>query len=340
MKHLLTILSLILICNSKGISQESQYNKVVERIYELRKISDEKQIKISELNNDIRRLSKKNATQRRKIEELQNSVKNKMSSILVLQSQMNDLTYEYEKLQVDIEKLGKQEKVFKSLIDTLTQAKVKLKADLMESNRNNDSLSVLLKTANLTNQLLLADKLALQKRIDELVNFKQRISFVELKGSAPTGYQINYTHGRLIKGKGGNMVVGPSSGISHYSSDDDSLDTYLVPLSIVGKISIGKEKLGFRYIDPEDKIIDQSTAFFSLEVGYSICIFDSDESLYNRGGHFAHINFGGIFNRNENANVLGQIGLGFQSIGYKRKNPDRKGRRDFWGFNIGVGIVF
>ena len=210
-------------------------------------------------------------------------------------------------------------------------------------NKNTRDLSQSLKEKKFEAELLKANSKALEKRIDELVNYKQKIVSAEIFGSFPYAGGMSLTIGRITKG--GNLIYGMRSGITLYKerSGFNIQTTHGARVISVGgilKFALDrKNKLGFSYVSTELSEEKPYKWFGLIEGNVGIPILNNNvQSNYNRPGFGSLVGVGTIFDFNENVKPYLMLGVRLQELSRRSENSVEQ---DFLtSFNISAGVYF
>ncbi len=327
---------------SGQINEKSAYNDLVDRMRELKSISKTRQQKIDKLEGDITVLLNDNRRTNAENDRLNKAIENKTTEIYILKSQLGEMQFEYDKLLYEFNNIARKTALQETYILELEQDKATLESDLAATNLQVESLAELLRN----NELALAEErsknAALTKRIKELLDRQQTLTFLEVSSNMPFGFHLDLIHGRLLKGK--NLFVGGSLGYAIYQYDntlpENDINLSMVHVSGVLRVPVSRrKKLGFSHVYPEETLSERSIYFVSIEPGVSIATNSNQDQIgYNQGGFNIAVSFGAILNINDSANLYAVIGLRTQSL--RAKYDMRNDRRSFTGFHLGIGFNF
>jgi len=333
----------ILFFFSSANAQQTALSKLIDRVQELKKISADKQTQISNLNLTIKNLVSNNNITRQENKELRREMQKKTELLYVINGQLSDLTFEYEKLILEMTRLGIESEENKSLISDLKTEKDILSDRLASAGRDIEVLTNFMKDKNLQADILIAKNEALENRIDELVNYIQSVVIVEMYGNFPYAGGFNLIYGKLLKG--GNMLVGVNTGLAIYEPRNgidikSTLGAKIVPIGVVVRFALNrKRKLGFSYVSLETPRDEKVKLFGSIEAGYSFSIGSkSINEYYNRGGFNGLAGLGAIIDINENVKPYLMTGIKFQEL--SKKTSTYFNQELLVGFYLAAGVYF
>lgn len=321
-------------------SQESALSRLVNRVNDLKKISEDKQAQINALNVEIFTLTQNNANLSRQNKELRKLVTAKTQEIFELTGELSDITFEYQKLIVEIERLGEENEDFKAVVADIQNEKTVLQDSLASVMKLSDRLTLSLREKKYQAELLDAKNKALEDRIEVLVNYTSEVLGFEVFGNFNHSAGFTVMYGKISKG--GNILYGAKTGFVIYPTGYNNVSrSSTVPIGLVLKVALDRRnKLGFSYVSicaPEERIRGFKW-FGSLEANVAIPVGGSSDSRYNRPGLGALVGVGAIFDFNENVKPYLIAGIRFQEL--SKKDPTYT-RQDFMvGFNLGAGVYF
>ncbi|MEO0469446.1 MAG: hypothetical protein AAF206_07500 [Bacteroidota bacterium] len=318
--------------------KNTPFTKLYQRYEKMKSLSEQKQADIISLKRQLEELGKREITDRKSKERLEEAIQGKTAEIFILRSQLSDLMFEYNQLLKEVKLLSDKSERAEQIVFELEQGKVKLTQDIKKMNLKVQSLTDSLTQANRSNELLIAKNRALAKRVDELLNVKRSIAFAEVAGQAPYGYKVSVSFGKLTKGN--TLYVGGQMGIAGLKSRLDSLDVTMVPFSAQVRVPITRRKFNFQYLDPDESPFDNVKFFFSVEAGYTLLISRRNIgfSKYNQGGLNFSVGVGGILSATDNANLFAIIAWNNQQL--TKKTLGSFESRVFSTFNVGLGANF
>ena len=324
-------------------AQETALNKLIDRVEELKKISNDKQTQIKSLTTSLDILTIKNKNLSKKNTSLKKEVEQRTIKIFELNGQLSDLSFEYEKLILEMDRLTNSNKEYASIIEKIKTEKGSLIDSITIMDKNLQKLSMSLKDKQFEAELLNAKNKALERRIDELVNYKAKIISAEIFGSFPYAGGLSLTLGKISKG--GNLIYGLRSGITQYKerSGENVSTTYGARLISIGgilKFALDrKNKLGFSYLSTEFSEERPYKWFGIIEGNIGIPIFNKSISTnYNRPGFGGLVGVGTIFDYNENVKPYLLCGIRLQEL--SRQLGDVTEQDFLIGFNISAGVYF
>jgi hypothetical protein len=325
------------------IAQETALSKLIDRVDELKKISNDKQLQIRNLTTSVDVLTTKNKNLSRNNASLRKEIEQKTIKILELNGQLSDLSFEYDKLIIEMNRLIDSNKEYMSILDKIRVEKESLSDSLAMLDKNLQTLSMSLREKQFEAELLNAKNKALERRIDELVNYKAKVISSEIFGSFPYAGGLSLTYGKISKG--GNLMYGMKSGITLYQerSGENISTTYGSRLLSIGgilKFALDKKnKLGFSYVSTEFSEDKPYKWFGLIEGNIGIPIFNKNiPTNYNRPGFGGLVGVGTIFDYNENVKPYLMLGLRLQEL--SRKSEDITQQDFLIGFNISAGVYF
>ena len=316
---------------------QSALDKLVDRVYELQQLSEDQQVQIQLLEQEVVSLSSRNYGNRKENQQLRKTIQSKTQKIYELRGALSDLQFEYDKLLLELDRLAKENELFEDAKIQLMQEKEKLLKDLEIMNKTVDKLEQNLDRANLRNEKLEAQNEALNERINLILNEMKSIWFVEIEGLVPHGYRFSISKGNLIRGN--NMYAGLKLGYANVRDDNfgvELFDVSVIPISLEIKIAMNKRRLGFEYIGLEESPFDHYKMFLSFAAGWSPALNADPTSDYNQGGINVSCDMGYILNVTENANGYAFVGIFVQAL----RNKETGSNKHAGNFRIGLGAMF
>ncbi|MEZ4941928.1 MAG: hypothetical protein R3D58_13700 [Saprospiraceae bacterium] len=315
---------------------ESTLVKIKERLYELKKIRDDKLQEIDRLEATVLSVSSQNYRLRKEKEDQRRTIQAKTEEIHRLRSELNDILIEYSRIEINLEQVKHENDGLREVIKQLQDDKRILNDQLEVANSKIVALTDSLTRLHYENESLVAEYKALEKRIDAILNEKKSVNFVEISLNMFNSVDFSFQKGILIKGS--NMYLGGRVGYAYIKSKTDTgfpVALSLIPATLQVGVAV-KRKLGFEYVGMNEKIWDNYKLFFMLEGGWSQHIGKGVGSYYDRGGLLLSGGSGIILNVNENANAYGKAKINLQSV----RNKESGNTRLIFSIGAGFGIMF
>lgn len=338
MNKLILLILFILLPITQIRSQSSSLNKLTDRIIELNQVSKDKQSLIDQLAIEINNLTLNSAAYNKENKKLRETIQNKTEELIILRRELNDIIIEFDQLKEDVVALSALNNEYKEIIEDLNENRQKLTDRISQADKEINGLYQLLTQKEYENELLIASEKALSKRIDDIINANRTIAFLEISATAPDGFDFSAAAGRLLNGY--NIYLGAKIGYAKFTqSFNSNLDISLLPISLEAKISIGKTRLNFEYVDLNETFYSKRKFYLAFRIGYSPRLNSGPSSFINIGGPHFGTAVCMILNSNESANLYIISGIDLNILG----NINSLGDRSFSTyprFRIGVGGIF
>ena len=324
--------------------EESNLIKLAEQIEGLEEESNDKEIQIKELQDQISILTTQNFSSEKEKEKLRKLIQYKTEEIFSLRNQISDIISEHEKLISKIEFLDLQSKEDSMMVDDLKKSKSILQEKLKKTNNQVRSLTDSLSQIGRYNEVLAAKNKALNEQINEFLEVRKSMSFLEFSYLNPGGFDVSISHGFLTRAN--TLFFGLDIGYKSYSIDQEDINPSRIELSLLPvvlqvRFPISRRNFAFKYVDPFVLAFENAKYYVFIDFGYTATLSSSINSNYNKGGVTAGAGFGIIFNFFEITNgfiFLGGEAQNFKNTGTPQFNQDDQETIGF--FKIGLGVNF
>lgn len=300
-----------------------------------------KQLSVKE--SELRKLMTENSILKIEVGELKEAIIEKTTEVILLRGQLKDVLNDYERLIEEFNLLSQKNEQDQIYIKRLENVRDDLVIEIDSANQRIFDLDMELKQIGYENELLVAKNNALEERLNDILDYRVQLFFVEINVITPGAYDVGLSYGKLIKAK--TLFLGGRLGYKKYDAVNRIgnlyvLDFEIIPITAQVRFPLSKRNFATKYVDPFMPFQKKIKYFGAIDFGYGLLVNSTLSSDFNRGGILAIASFGGIFNFFDLTNFYINTGFEVQSLKNENTNGDITSNSTRVGMKFGLGVTF